>query len=155
MECALCWNVPILSWLCGAPEHHTPRVSSPRQRLHAQNCHLDHSSGHAQDPIGRIPVCIIFSMFVMSLYNYCFSARHKTRKRRVWLCIHTSLASHPGSACKTKVCTYSVDVVWWLVFQGCWSLVRGRRLVVSSWGGVKTAGPADKWNKLTNNDNFQ
>jgi len=40
--------------------------------------------------------------------------------------LHTSLASHPS---KTNVRTYSVDVVWWAMFWGSWSLVRGRRLV--------------------------
>ena len=55
-------KVPIPSWLCGAPEHHTLRVSSPRQQPYAQNCHSDHSSGHGQDPISSITMCVVCIM---------------------------------------------------------------------------------------------
>lgn len=62
--CTVYWNVPIPSWLCGAPEHHTLRVSSPRQQPYAQNCHSDHSSGHGQDPISSMTMCVVCIMSV-------------------------------------------------------------------------------------------
>jgi len=71
MECTVRWKVPIPSWLCGAPEHHTLRVSSPRQQPYAQNCHSDHSSGHGQDPISSITMCVVVYSTLTWVFNMC------------------------------------------------------------------------------------